>query len=403
MNGNATRAKIPWTLGVAPLDADRLLLEAAQKAGPQTVDREFETALKTLVQALNEEAELGLVGQMAARQHLRELLETRFRLLELWQHQPAIQAAPVLPQIFLTGLPKTGSTFLHRLLALDPDNRVPRMWEVMLPLPPPDRASAATDDRIRRAQNRLRWLNWIHPKLVRAHPVGAALPQECGALLGYTLESSVFLDMFTVPSYESWLRSRDLGNAYRFHAQLLQHLQWHSPADRWVLKSSDHLYALKALLKTYPEALFVFLHRDPLRVLQAACSQMALLKRVFSRQVDFEKLGGYESGCLHDKIELILEFRASHPQLEERIVDVRYQDLAEDPVATVRRIYERFGLRLTDAAAARMAAFAAAERGGNRTDTFPLGAFSLDPDRRSPHFELYRERFALEREELRDR
>lgn len=381
------------------LNVDTILSVAIEKTGLALPGQLCEEALKVLIDACHDEADLSLIGQMVVKQHLLELLETRLRLLDYWQQTPQIEAQAVLPQIFITGLPKSGSTFLHRLLALDFDNRVPRMCEVMYPLPPPRRETFDTDFRIKKTDHRLWWLRLSHPDLIKAHPVGALIPQECGEMLGYCFESSAFLDMLSIPSYESWLRSRDLTSAYLFHSQLLKHLQWQWPAKRWILKSSDHLYALETLMKVYPEARFVFLHRYPPKVLQAACSQMKLLKSVFSQYDNPDLLGRYETACLNDKIDMIMVFQASHPHLASRIMNVRYQGLASDPVGEVRAIYDHFGLLLSDEVASRMEAFAAAEREKVRSDRFSLAYFHLDA-KPSEHFERYCERFGVDQEEL---
>ena len=240
---------------LVPLDANRLFSTAFRRARlPYSLDEQCEDSLKVLVDSCNEEAGLSVIGRIAARQHLLELLETRLRLIDCWQRTPEIQEQAVRPQIFITGLPKSGSTFLHRLLAHDLNNRVPRMWEVMFPLPSPANVTFASDPRIDKADKRLRWLRWTHPALVKSHPVGALIPHECGAILGYSLESNVFLDMFSIPSYETWLRNRVMDSAYEFHLSFLKHLQWQCPAERWVLKSSDHVHALETLLQVYPEA-----------------------------------------------------------------------------------------------------------------------------------------------------
>lgn len=384
-----------------PLDANRLLSVAFRRSGlSYYLDEQCEDSLKVLVDSCNEEAGLSVIGRIAARQHLLELLETRLRLIDCWQRTPEIQEQAIRPQIFLTGVPKSGSTFLHRLLAHDLNNRVPRMWEVMFPLPSPMNVTFASDPRIAKADKRLRWLRWVHPALVKAHPVGAFIPHECGSILGYSFESNVFLDMFSIPSYETWLRNREMAPAYEFHLMFLKHLQWLCPAERWVLKSSDHVHALETLHRTYPEARFVFLHRDPLKVLQAASSQMTILKSVFSSSINLRQLGAYETRNLNDKVRKIMEFRDNHVDLEDHFMDVRYLDLAADPVGTVRAIYDRFGLTLSGEDEVRMEAFVTFERNKRRPDKFSLADFTLGLEQQSQHFDLYCERFGVEREAL---
>ena len=384
-----------------PLDYENLLFVALRRTGLKYPgDQSFKEALRVLIDSCYAEAGLSMLGQIAARQNLLELLETRFRLLDYWQRTPEIQEQAVSPQIFITGTPKSGSTFLHCLLACDLGNHVPEMWEVMFPLPAPMCSTFDSEPRIMKADKRFGWLRLTNPAIAQAHPLGAHIPQECGSILGYSFESFVFLDMFSIPSYEAWLKSRDLGKAYEFHLKFLKHLQWQCPPKRWVLKSSDHVHALSTLMKTYPESRIVFLHRDPLKVLQAASSQMTLVKSIFSRSINPRVLGDYESRTLYNKAHKIMEFRDSHAYLEERFMDVRYLDLARDPVGTVKAIYDRFGLALSTEDEARMDAFATAERNKKRLDKYSLADFRLDPEQEDPRFDLYCERFHVLREAL---
>lgn len=355
-------------------------------------------ALSVLIKSCNTEAALSLIGQFAARKHLRELLETRLKLLDYWRRTPDIQKQAVHQPVFITGMPKSGSTFLHRLLAHDPDNRVPLMWEVMFPLPPTTLGTFDSDPRITKTERLLRWLRWTNPALAKAHPIGALIPQECGSILGYAFQSYVFLDMFAVPSYEAWLGTHDMAPAYEFHMNFLKHLQWQCPGKRWVLKSSDHVHSLRTLIRAYPEARIVFLHRDPVKVLQAAASQMTLLKSTFSRNIDRRRLGAYEARILYDKAYKIIEFRDNHAYLEDHFMDVRYLDLARDPLSTVRAIYDRFGLEFSSESEARIDAFATAERNRRIPDKYSLTDFSLDLQQEDPRFDLYCERFSVGRE-----
>ncbi len=188
------------------LDPDELVATAIRRVGLENFgEPPYEEALQILVKTCNDEADLSLFGRIAAHHHLLDLLETRLRLTRCWQQTPEIQEQRILSPIFITGLPRSGSTFLHDLFARDPGNRVPQTWEVMSPLPPPIRERYNSDPRIAKTENQLRWLRWIQPSIVNAHPVGAALPQECIAITGYTFQSDEFLAMFWAPSYERWL------------------------------------------------------------------------------------------------------------------------------------------------------------------------------------------------------
>ncbi len=324
---------------LAPFDLSAVRAAVRKKTDLQyRIEPQCDRALRVLIDSINAEAGLNLFGQMAAREHLSDLLVTSLRLFEYWRQTPAIQAQTVLPPLFITGTPKSGSTFLHRLLARDPLNRAPRTWEVMFPVPPPARETFDSDPRIRKTEQRLRLMRWTRPSLTKAHPIGARLPQECGEILAYSLQSYVFLDMFLIPSYETWLSTLDMAWPYEFHMRMLKHLQWQCPGERWVLKSSDHIYALSTILKTYSDARVIFLHRDPTKVLQASASQATILKSLFSSSIDPVQLAADEVRALTDKVNKIMAFRNNATHLSDCFIDVCYLELANNPMATVHAI-----------------------------------------------------------------
>jgi hypothetical protein len=383
---------------LAPVDFGELIEIAMRRTHLDDFgEPPFEDALRTLVDACNTEAGLNLFGRFAARQHMLDLLETRLRLVDYWRQTPEIRKQAIHRPLFITGMPRSGSTFLHDLLAQDPDNRVPLTWEVMFPLPVPRREGIGSDPRIRKAENRLRWLLWTRPSIVKAHPIGARLPQECVAIMSYSFQSDEFLCTFRIPSYENWLRTCDLGPAYGFHRRFLQHLQWLCPGERWVLKAPDHVHALPSLLGIYPDARIVFLHRDPLKVLGSVASLTKLLLDAFGNHINARQVGADEARILVDKAVKIMEFQDRNPSLADRFINVRYLDLIRDPIATVQRIYERFGVTLSADTHARMRVFLGAERRkGRAKHIYRLADFGLDPNREKPRFAAYYERFTIE-------
>jgi hypothetical protein len=387
---------------IADLDPEGLLSTAVRRTGLDDFgDPPCEEALRILVHSCNSEADLNLLGRFAARQHFLDLLTTRLRLRNFWRHTPEIPRQTIREPIFITGMPRSGTTFLHDLFAQDYDNRVPRTWEVMFPFPPPVRERFDSDPRIAKAENRLRLLRWTHPSIMKAHPVGARLPQECIAITSYSLISDEFLEMFRLPSYEKWLRTRDMVPVYKFHRSFLGHLQWRCSATRWVLKAPDHVHSLKSLMEVYPDARIVFVHRDPLKVVGSVASLTAMLRGAFSHHADPRVLGTDEARNLAEKAVKMIEFRDSHQHLNDRFIDVRYVDIVRDPVGTVRNIYESFGLALPAESGARIRDFVTAVRNKKRPrHIYRLTDFGLDLLPEDASFVLYRKRFALERELL---
>ncbi len=357
--------------------------------------------MRVLADSCNSESDLNIFGHFAAGGHLTDLLCTRLRLWSFWQQTPEVQEQEIREPLFITGMPRSGTTFLHDLFAQDPGNRVPRTWEVMFPFPPPAREGIDSDPRISKTEGRLRWLRWTHPEIAKAHPVGARLPQECIAITSYSLRSDEFLEMFRIPSYEKWLRRQDMGPVYRFHRRFLNHLQWRCEGARWVLKAPDHVHSLKELVEEYPDARIVFMHRDPVKVVGSVASLTAMLRGAFCRRADPHVLGAEEARILADKALKMIEFHDSHRQLSDRFIDICYLDLVRDPLGTMRKIYGSFGFVFAGEAEARIRGFVASFRGKRRPrHTYRLSDFGLDPHHEDARFASYREQFAVEREPL---
>ena len=187
--------------------------------------------------------------------------------------------------------------------------------------------------------------------------------------------------------------------AYRFHRNFISHLPCPSPAERWVLKAPDHVYSLDALIEIYPDARIVFLHRDPMKVLGSVASLATKLRSTFSSQIDPMRTGINEARVLNEVTMKMMEFRDRYPSLCDRFIDVQYLDLVRNPVATIQRIYERFGLVLSADAERRMYSFLEGRRNKRRPKhVYSLADFGIDTDRKESCLAAYCERFGIELE-----
>ena len=359
-------------------------------------EADFQEPLRRLLAALESEADLTLLGRIAAHRDLHGLLTNRLRLVEDRKQHPAIAAERIVAPIFIVGLPRTGSTALHHLLAQDPDTRAAQAWEIMYPSPPPMRATYQTDPRIARAAGQLRWLDWLAPDFKTIHPVGAQLPLECIAIMSASFLAARFQTTYNVPSYEAWLATQDMRPAYAFHRRFLQHLQWRAPGARWVLKALSHVFAFDALLDTYPDARILQTHRDPVAAVASVASLSSVLHRAFGRQRPPIRFGHEVTNRWTEGLERSLELRRSGRIAPERIVDVHRHELAADPMALVRRIYAQLDLPLTAATDARMRAFLAEHpRDGQGRHEYAPEPFGLDREDLARRFRAYSEHFGV--------
>jgi len=379
------------------LDADHLLAAACRRTGLDDYgDAAFREPFERVVRSLDGEARLNLVGRIAARQDLLRLLSNRLRMIDDAKRHPEILAGEIRRPIFVTGLPRTGTTLLHGLLAQDPASRAPLTWEMMYPSPPPRRGSGRRDRRVVLAERQIRWFHRLSPEFRTIHPTGAELPEECLVIASHAFASFQFQTMYDVPSYESWLEQQDLRPSYHWHRRFLQHLQWRSPAERWVLKAPAHLFGFEALFDAYPDAGIVLTHRAPLEVVGSLASLTVSLRGTFSDAVDPVAVGAEMTQRWHGALAFALQARDAGRVPAERVVDVLYAELLRDPIGVVDRIYRSFGLDLTPEIEARMRAFLAANpKDKSGRHRYTLAEFGLDAPTESARYGDYARRFGL--------
>ena len=379
----------PEPLIAAAAKATRL--DSTPLADPRLVE-----ALTALTSSLKEEAALSPFGRVAARWDLTRMLSTLLILADSERQDPAIPSRLLAPPIFIAGLPRSGTTFLHGLLAEDPANRAPRTWETIYPYPR-HRAAGFGAGRLK-VQFQLRIYARLSPGITSVQPMDADAPQECTEITSHVFKSPRFDAVYRVPSYHAWLDASGYDDAYQFQARFLRHLQ--GPGDaarRWVLKSPDHLFSADALARVFPDAMLVFVHRDPGHVLASAARLTELMRAPFTNAIDRLEIGRKVTDYWQDGMRRMVAL-ADDPAfpLRARLVHVQYRDLVADPIGTIARIYNAFGLELSREARAAMAAkIARAPNGGYGANRYRPEEFGIDPDRERERAAVYAKRFGV--------
>lgn len=385
------------------LDPDALLAGARRRTGLDDFgDERFREPYRILLDALEREARLTLLGRMIARADVARLLENRLHMVAAHARHPEIGAGRIERPLVIIGLPRTGTTILHELLAQDPANRVPMTWEVAHVHPPPARATYETDARIAAVDKQLAGVDRLIPNFKRMHPMGATLPQECVALTAHDFASLIFTTTHWLPSYQAWLDRGDFRWVYASHRRQLQYLQWQCPAERWVLKSPGHLWALESLLAEYPDARIVQTHRDPLQVIASLASLIAVLRSMASDAIDPAAIGAEWTTRLAAGLRHATAVRDARTG-GAPVFDMHFRDFIRDEIGMVRRIYAHFDLEMTAEAESRMRCFLAAnpkdKHGAHR---YALADSGLDPATERARYREYQARYAIEPESTSD-
>ena len=323
------------------LDRDALEAAATERVGVSDFGAgSYREGLEQLLASAKGEANLNDYGRLVVGRLVVNALENRLTFVHSQKESPELFASDLHPPLIVMGLPRTGTTHLHRLLASDSRHRAAPFWEVTSPLPRDAQDTPAR--REQRADEFLDLLGWS--ELNAAHYVRADLPEECRYMFAQTFESLLYWDVASVYGYLEWYRAQDRREKYREYAELLRALQQSQPEKRLVLKEPAHTDALDALLGAVPNALIVQTHRDP----EAQCASWCSLNHK-TRQIatdDLARKPGTQAnlGLLETMVERNLRSRERHPG---RIYDVRYADLLNEPVEVVKGIYGHYGFEYT--------------------------------------------------------
>ncbi len=356
-------------------------------------DDSFREGFEALVGAFNRRDSANAFGRIAFRECVTGLLITRLRVEDELARHPEILDVPVDRPIFITGLPRSGTTLLHRLMSEDPAGRPLLYWESVAPSPAPRPETYRTDPRIAWVRHQLRREEKLSPRLAVAHEIEAEIPEEDNVLHSRDFVTPHLGFLFDVPDYVRWLSDvpadRLLEN-YRYARRQLQLLSWKVRGGHWVLKSPVHQYCLDALLGAHPDARIIVTHRDPRAVVPSLCSLAAAVRGIFADRVDLRALGeefleavargAFDAGNARESLD------------PSRFFDVGYDRLVSDPIGTIRDACDHFGADFTptfEANARRWLVENPQHRRG--VHRYRLEDFGLDGEAVDRHFARYRE------------
>ena len=361
------------------LTFDSLIEKAVKIAGCSNLgDERFLEPFGHFLISLENTGELHPFGRFYAKNVIVGLLANRLNLVDLWQHRPEIMDERIHRPLIIIGLPRTGSSFLFSILSQDPAHRYLSNWEATVSQVAPEGTySYEFDPRRKQGKFLMTLQNHLAPHLQEIHEFHLDGPEECTPLLMQGFATQALSMIFNVPSYSKWLNSASHVSTYCHHKNILKTLQWKYPAERWVLKSPDHIQAVGVILDVYPDACIVNLQRDPIKCVPSWASLNAVFRGIHSRSIDVDELG------LQALDRLAMDFKQFQIQRKrcdpKRFIDIDYDELMRDPLETVRRIYRRFNFCLSPEFEERGQVYVAKEREIKRSHEYNLEKFGLTP------------------------
>lgn len=342
---------------VVPLDEVSLLQHACRATGLDDFgDELWRQPFRVFIKSLEDEAQLTLMGRLMARNDIILWLSTRLQVTDTLKRHPQILDEEIIAPMFIVGLPRSGTSILFELLSQDPDAGVPLMWEALQPCPPPETATYTTDSRIEHADKLFTQWNRVAPEFASMHEMRGDIPAECGLLMAGTFISDHCASLHQTSSYSAWCLTADFQPVYEYHKTILKILQWKNPRTRWLLKAPEHQVHLETLLQVYPDARLVQTHRDPIKCMASTASLLGTLYYMRSDQPFNAHL--FDNIILGEataqRLERVMEQREKGIVPVDRIADSRYQDLMDDPMACIAKLYAHFGMDLSETASKRM-------------------------------------------------
>ncbi|GAB5354767.1 hypothetical protein AAMO2058_000147600 [Amorphochlora amoebiformis] len=321
--------------------------------------------LKVITNCLEHESELTMIGRLVAQGMIVQSLRNRFGIDAYHQKHPSAAKLKVKPPLVIMGMARTGTTFLHGLLAKDPSFRAPKLFELVNPL---NNEGKSREERIGEHRKELDRFFQLAPNFKAFHHVDSKDPEECCVILQQDMVSQAFSACLNCPSYDWWLMEQDLTVAMSHHRKVLQYYQ-HAEADfhfdrQWLLKTPQYLIMLPELLQEYPNAKIVWTHRRPKDVMLSLISIITKLTGIVSDNNDPKKFAKQQILTMSRSLSKALIDRKilDEKGFKKNFVDVQFQDICKDPLGVVRTIYDHFGKKLDDNTLERMKVYLASNK-----------------------------------------
>lgn len=377
------------------ISCDRLLLESRGRTGlrdfgdpwPLSNCREF-------LRLLESDARFTASGKAGAYGMIARAFDNRLRHVEQLKRHPDILNEPVAVAAIIASLPRTGSTLLHRMLAQVPGFVAPKWYETQNYAPFPGEERGDTSVRRKWGASYLEQMLTAMPELMSIHPMELDEADEEIMSMGLLFSSTMIEGTYFLPDFAKWLSRNSRTQVYADLRRIIQAWQWHNPAyarRRWLLKTPGHLLALDAAAQTFPEALIVMTHRDPVEILPSFANLTFQFYNL-AGNFDREQVGAFWLQRLGKMLDTYLDTR---DQLgDARFIDVHYNDLVADPIMQGERVLDRLGFAADADTRAMMQAWLDRNAREKRPPhVYETSDFGFDADMIKARFSRYRERF----------
>lgn len=382
--------------GAGPLDQKGILEDARRQAGLDDFGPDyFLEPMAKLLESVRKEAHLNEAGIALQRGRMVNGLIGRLRMFDAIKRHPEIADEKVDVAAVICGLPRTGSTMFHRMLAVAPGFTAIRWWETQNYAPFPSEERGNPVERRKVAEKIME--GYVQAGMMSIHPFAIEAPDEEIIIMDQFFVGTMPESAMYVPSYAEWQDGYDTRPAYQDLETVLKFLQWQDRSragKRWVLKTPGHLSMVDALLDSLPDAVVIMTHRDPIQTVPSYCSMVDSIVKMSTSEIDSVAVGRFTAKRWAGFLKRFTETRDRIGG--DRFIDLRYENLTKTPLDEARRVLERLKVRMTpDIEAAMQEWLVENAREKRAAHHYTLEEFGLSKDELEHDFATYKARFLL--------
>ncbi|MBB4615035.1 sulfotransferase [Novosphingobium taihuense] len=371
---------------------EQMCEQAARRTGLDDFgDSDFHAGLDLLLADLKE-AGLSAQGMVAARENVLGHLAGRLRSVEGFKQHPEAMKRPIVRPLIVCGIVRSGTTALHKLLSMDPQFQGVERWLCSAPQPRPPRAEWAANPDFQQAKASLDAMLAQAPEMLEDHGMAVDTVEESLDLLAQSFRSNMFCSQFVIPNYDRWYRAQDDTPSYLRLADNLRLVGAHDPHRTWLLKNPTDTFSLQEVLNVFPDAMIVQTHRDPLQAIPSVVNLIGSAHRIFrGEQADIQGVFAREEEFWQQAMSRADAVKDAHPG---RVLDVQFNDFVKDQIGFVRKIYDQFGLVLSEEAETAMLGWLAANpRRSSTMQRFTPEDYGHSSDALKERYSTYRARY----------
>ena len=376
------------------INANEILDQAKSETGLSDLGEPlFFEGLNRLIDSINNEANLNEIGIQAQPIRIQGLLSNRLRFEEDLKKFPEILDQEIIAPIVIVGLPRTGSTMTHRLLASDPNHTAMLWWEGRYPALLPGEKRGDIETRMELGKAEVDAVVTASPEALDIHPWDYKGADEEILLLEHNFLSTVPESFMALPSYSEWIEEQDHALAYEDLKKFIQYLQWQNPGrekKRWVLKSPHHLGFIDKMISVFPDAKIIQTHRDPIKTVPSFCSMCANLFEPLTTNFDKVFIGKHWSNKLTRALNHCMNISEQHP---DNFLDLEFLNMIKDPIDEMKKIYEFIGESFGEKTEVAMEAWREENKHEMGAHKYSLKEYDLTESQINNNFAKYQQKY----------